>query len=100
MFDPAFREIAKGRGTASFRLKIGHRSHHVVAWGTLATQVQERVRKGQILHIVGRSVERRTSVNTENGASVLMLTEVLLSEFKQIGVDERPRLPRLFKQYM
>ena len=103
-FDPEVREIAKGRKVArisvatndSYRNASGElvtdtQWHTVVAWGSMAEQVERLLRKGSPVALEGRLVHR--SYDTKQGIK-RYVTEVVLNDFKLLARDGREELAK------
>ena len=93
-FDPEIREVAAGRKVArmsmvttdTYKNAEGEtvtdtQWHTVVAWGTVAEQVESLLRKGSPIEIEGRLVHR--SYTGKDGAK-RYVTEVIMSEFQLV----------------
>lgn len=95
-FDPEVREIAKGRLVArlslvtneTYRNKEGEmvtdtQWHTVVAWGSMAQVVTDKIKKGMSIALDGRLVHR--SYTGKDGEK-RYVTEVLMSSFNILSV--------------
>ena len=91
-FDPEWREIVKGRAVARFTIGTKERYknasgadvedttyHTVVAWGSVADDVRDQIKKGTKLAIEGRLVHRIYKGKTGTKRYV---TEIVLSSFQ------------------